>query len=336
MYSYRLEQFGSLEHLARHEEPIPEPEPGEVLVRVHASALNYRDLALVNGTYPMSCRPGLVPLSDGAGEVVSVGEGVSRFQVGERVAGLFFPDWIGGRLPLVAIGNQYGSDRDGWLTEYKTVPQDALVSIPDYLSFEAAATLPCAALTAWSALAGPAPVQPGETVLTLGSGGVSVFSVQLAKLRGARVIATTSDAQKAERLRALGADEVIDYRATPDWGERVRELTGGRGVDRVVEVGGPGTIGQSLRAVAIGGEVVVIGFVADGAPTLDFEALYLSGATLRRIAVGSRDDFEDLIRAMAQHRLQPVVDTVLPFDEAGRAFEHFANANRFGKVVIRH
>ncbi len=336
MQTYRLEQFGSLEHLILQSEETPQPGPGEVLVRVRASALNYRDLALLHGEYPMPCRPGLVPLSDGAGEIVAVGDGVSRFRVGDRVANTFFPNWMGGRFPVTAIAEQYGSDRDGWLTEYKVVNQEALVSIPEYLSFEAAATLPCAAVTAWSALAGPAPVSPGDTVLTLGSGGVSLYAIQLAKLRGARVIATTSSSEKAERLKAVGADDVIDYSEVPTWGEKVRELTGGRGVDRVVEVGGPGTLEQSLGATAMGGEVILIGFVAAGPADIPFSSLYGSGASLRRNAVGSREDFEDLNRALDKHWLQPVVDRVVPFDKAREAWEHFDSRHHFGKVVIRH
>ncbi len=336
MQSYRLEQFGNLEQLVQRAEPTPVPGPTEVLVRVHASALNFRDIALLRGRYPMSCRPGLIPLSDGAGEVAAVGEAATRFRVGDRVAGLFFPRWSGGRFPLEAIAEQYGSDRDGWLTEYKALDQAALVAIPPALSFEAAATLPCAALTAWSALSGPAPVSAGDTVLTLGSGGVSLFALQLAKLRGARVIATTSSAAKAERLAALGADAVIDYRRTPEWAAGVRELTDGRGVERVVEVGGPGTLPQSLRAVAVGGEVTLIGFVAGGPEAVPFSAIYRSGATLRRIGVGSREDFEQLNRAIAQHRLEPVIDRVFPFDEARAAWEHMERGGPFGKVVIRH
>ncbi len=336
MQSYRLEQFGSLDHLILQNEEIPQPGTGEVLVRVRASALNYRDLALLHGEYPMSCRPGLVPLSDGSGEIVAVGGGVSRFRVGDRVTNTFFPNWMGGRFPVTAIAEQYGSDRDGWLTEYKVVSQEALVSIPEYLSFEAAATLPCAAVTAWSALAGPAPVSPGDTVLTLGSGGVSLFAIQLAKLRGARVIATTSSSEKAQRLKAMGADEVINYNEVSAWGEKARELTGGRGVDRVVEVGGAGTLEQSLGATTIGGEIAVIGFVATGPADIPFSSLYGSGASLRRNTVGSREEFEDLNRALEKHQLHPVVDRVVPFDKAREAWEHFDSRRHFGKVVIRH
>ncbi|RBL67295.1 NAD(P)-dependent alcohol dehydrogenase, partial [Pseudomonas sp. MWU13-2625] len=197
-------------------------------------------------------------------------------------------------------------------------------------------TLPCAALTAWTALTGPQPGKAGDTVLTQGSGGVSLFAIQLAKLLGARVVATTSSADKAQRLRELGADEVIDYRASPDWGAAARELSGGRGVDRVVEVGGQGTLEQSLQATAIGGEIAVIGFLDEGAAPLDFMRFFLSGATLRRIAVGHREGFEAMLRAIEQHRLRPALDRVFTFDDARAAWEHFASRRNLGKVVIAH
>jgi len=265
--------------------------------------------------------------------VVSVGEEVTRFKSGDRVANSFFPRWFGGRFPLSSAAEQYGSNQDGWLSEHKIISAEALVDIPPHLSFEEAATLPCAAVTAWTALNG---VTAGDTVLTQGSGGVSLFAIQLAKLLGARVIATTSSPEKAERLKALAADEVIDYTAFQDWSVRVRELTEGQGVDRIVEVGGPGTLAQSIRAVAIGGEIAMIGFLAAGDPSIDFSSLFMSGATLRRIAVGSRADFEALNRAVTQHLLRPVIDRVFLFDQAGEAWRHFDSRRNFGKVVITH
>lgn len=333
MPAYRLERFGDLNSLAFHAESPRPTGPGEVLVRVRATSLNFRDLALLHGRYPMTCRPNLVPLSDAAGEVVNVGAEVTSFKPGDRVANSFFPRWFGGRFPLSSASEQYGSDQDGWLTDQKVVSAEALVAIPPHLSYEEAATLPCAAVTAWTALAG---ITAGDTVLTQGSGGVSLFALQLAKLLGARVIATTSGPEKAERLRALAADEVIDYTAFPEWSARVRELTGGQGVDRVVEVGGPGTLAQSIRAVAVGGEIAMIGFLAAREPSIDFSSLFLSGATLRRIAVGSRADFEAMNRAVTQHRLRPVIDRVFSFDQAGEAWRHFDSRRNFGKVVIAH
>jgi len=336
MRAYRLEQFKTIDDLALHDEKTPKPGRREVLVRVRASSLNYRDLAILHGNYPMSCAPGHIPLSDGAGEVVELGDGAERFEVGSRVANTFFPRWFGGHFQLSAISEQYGSDSDGWLTEYKVVSEESLVAIPQHLSFEEAATLPCAAVTAWSALTGSRPITAGDTVLTQGSGGVSLFAVQLAKLLGARVIATTSTSEKMAKLKSLGADEVIDYTATPDWDKEVRRLTNGQGVDRVIEVGGSGTLLKSIKSCAIGGEVTLIGFLANASEAVDFMSLFMSGVTLRRIGVGSRDDFENMNRAIAQHKLRPVIDSVFPFMDAKGAWRHFDDRKHFGKVVIAH
>ncbi|UTH75706.1 NAD(P)-dependent alcohol dehydrogenase [Chromobacterium sp. IIBBL 290-4] len=336
MQSYRFSRFGSLDHLRMHDEALPSPGRGEVLVKVHASSLNYRDLALLHGRYPMSWSDGLVPLSDGAGEIVALGEGCRRFAVGDRVCNNFFPEWFGGPFPLEQGARQYGSNLDGWLCQYKIVGEETLARIPDHLSFVEAAALPCAALTAWTALTGPAPIRAGDTVLTQGTGGVSLFAVQLAKLMGARVIATTSSADKAEKLKALGADEVIDYRAAQNWGERARALSGGQGVDRIIEVGGQGTLEQSLAAIAAGGEIAVIGFLDQGGAALDFMHYFKSGATLRRIAVGHREGLEAMLRAIGQHGLRPVVDQAFSFGDARAAFEHFEARRHFGKVVIQH
>lgn len=331
MRSYRLERFGDLDSLTLHNTSPKAPGPSEVLVEVKAASLNFRDLALLRGKYPMTCQPNLIPLSDAAGEVISVGEGVTRFKPGDRVANIFFPRWFGGPFPLSSGSEQYGSDQDGWLTEQKVCNAEGLISIPEHLSFEEAATLPCAAVTAWTALAG---VSAGDTVLTQGSGGVSLFAVQLAKILGARVIATTSSPEKAGRLRALGADEVIDYSAHPDWSTEVRALSSGQGADRIIEVGGPGTLPQSIRAVSYGGEITMIGFLAEGKPSIDFKSLFLSGATLRRIVVGSRADFEAMNRAISVHRLRPVLDRVFSFDQAIEAWRHYEGGRPFGKVVI--
>src|ERR1700692_672056 len=264
MRVYQLDRPGSLDGLVLAERDIPSPAAGEVLVRVRASSINVRDLMIINGEFPMPVPPGRVPLSDGAGEVVAVGAGVTRFKVGDRVINSFFPNWFGGTFNAMPV--QYVVDCDGWLTEYKAVSAEALVAMPGYLTFEQAATLPCVAVTAWSALSG---VRAGKIVLTQGAGGVSLFAVQLAKALGARVIATSSDPENAARLRELGVGEVIDTRDSPDWGDKVRELTGGRGVDRVVEVGGPGTLAQSVKAIAYGGQVSLVGALAGMAGGID-------------------------------------------------------------------
>lgn len=336
MQSYRLTQFGNIDHLVILPEPIPQPQAREVLVKIRATSLNYRDLAIMNGQYTLPSSAGHIPLSDAAGEIVQVGERVERFKVGDRVVNTFMPRWFGGKFQASSRDELYGSDRDGWLTEYKVVSEESLLLLPDYLTFEQGATLPCAAVTAWAALNGDKPVKAGDTVLTLGSGGVSLFAIQLAKSLGARVIATTSSDGKAEQLKMLGADEVINYHQHPDWSKEVRRLTQGQGVDLVIEVGGPGTLNQSIKSVVIGGELVLIGFVAQDAEALDFFALFSSGARFRVLSVGSRDDFEAMNRALIQHKIMPVIDSVFPFSEAPQAWRHFNARQQFGKVVISH
>jgi NADPH:quinone reductase-like Zn-dependent oxidoreductase len=331
MRAYHLKSPGSPGGLVAAEQEIPSPGAGEVLVRVRASSLNFRDLLIMNGVYPIPVPPGRVPLSDAAGEIVTLGAGAARFKVGDRVINSFFRNWFGGSFNQMA--DQYVTHSDGWLMEYKVVSEEALVSMPEHLTFEEAATLPCAAVTAWSALAGTG---SGDTVLTEGAGGVSLFAVQLAKAMGARVIATTSSPEKARRLTELGADHVIDYRAFPEWGDQVRALTGDLGVDRVVEVGGPSTLVQSVKAIAIGGEISMVGVLAGAVGGLDFMTMFMSQATFRPIAVGSRRDLEDVGRAMKQHGVRPVIDSVFSFDDAAAALDHFADRQLFGKVVIRH
>src|SRR6202047_1372329 len=248
MRACQLDKLGSLDGLVLAEREMPSPSAGEVLVKVRASSLNFRDTMILNGAYPAPVPSGRVPLSDGAGEVVELGAGVKRFKVGDRVINSFFPNFFGGSINF--ISEQWVVDHDGWLTEYKAVSAEALVAMPEHLTFEEAATLPCVAVTAWSALSG---VRAGDTVLTQGSGGVSLFALQLAKALGTRVITTTTNPESTARLRELGADEVIEVGDSPDWGDRVRTLRPGPGVDRVVEVGGPGTLAQSIKAVAYGG-----------------------------------------------------------------------------------
>jgi alcohol dehydrogenase len=239
MRAYRFDSFDSLDALRVREEPDPRPQRGEVLVRVHAVSLNFRDIAMLRGRYPRKCVPGLIPVSDAAGEIVATGEGVEAFKVGDRVIGAFHPRWFGGEMPSTIQSDSYGAENDGWLCEFKAISQEAVVRLPDALSYEEGSTLPCAGLTAWTALTGPRPIRAGHTVLVQGSGGVSIFALQLARAVGATVIATTSSAAKADRLKALGAADVVNYVDDPQWGRSVRTLTGGRGVDRVVEVGGP-------------------------------------------------------------------------------------------------
>lgn len=335
MKAYRFDSLDGLEALRLREEDDPRPQRGEVLVRVAAVALNYRDLAIVRGRYPRKAVPGLIPTSDAAGEVVAVGEGVRAFRPGDRVLGAFHPRWFGGEMPSTIQTDSYGAESDGWLCELKAVSQEAVVRLPDALSYEEACTLPCAGLTAWTALSGPMPIRAGHTVLVQGSGGVSIFALQLARAVGATVIATTSSAAKAETLRALGAAHVVNYAEDAEWGRSVRALTGGRCVDRVVEVGGPGTVGQSLRAVAVGGEIASIGFLSTDNAGIDFFQLKMSGASFRNITVGDRAALLELTRAVAASGLKPVIDRAFAFDDARAAFAHLESGSHLGKVVIR-
>lgn len=334
MRAWRYDSFTSIDSLGLHEEAAPRPQRGELLLGVKAVALNYRDLAVLLGRYVQNATAGLVPASDAAAEVLAVGEGVTAYKPGDRVLGAFHPRWFGGEIPPDWVADSYGTGRDGWLCEQKVVSQEAVVPLPDGLSFAEGATLPCAAVTAWTALMGLTPLRAGQTVLTLGSGGVSIFALQVAKALGARVIATTGGPGKVNRLKALGADEVIDYRATPDWGAAVRALTGGRGADRVVEVGGPATVNQSLAAVARGGEVVLIGFLSSDNPGIDYFRLKGTGASVRAITVGDRAALAELARAVAVTGIKPVIDSVFPFAEAKEAFRHMESGRHVGKIVI--
>lgn len=336
MKEYRFSKLDGIDGLELQDAVKPVPQRGEVLVRVHAVALNYRDVSVLLGNYVGPARAGLVPCSDAAGVIEAVGEGVIAWKPGDRVISIFHPRWFGGEQHATTNDEVYGSAWDGWLCTHKAVSQEAVVALPGELSFEQGATLPCAAVTAWTALSGPVPVRAGDTVLTLGTGGVSVFAVQLAKALGARVIATTSSDAKQERLLALGADDVLNYRAVPQWGQHVkRVLTGGRGIDRVVEVAGPATVNESLRAVRRGGEVVLIGFLTSGNPGIDYFHLKSTGASVRSITVGDRAALIELSRVVAQRHIEPVVDRIFDFAAARDAFRRLQGAGHVGKVVIR-
>jgi len=337
MEAYHIDRFGSVDGIVLRADGDPRPGPKEILMRVRASALNYRDLMVLKGGGRGSTKLGVVPLSDGAGEVAAVGDGVIRFKPGDRVIGTFHPRWFGGPLSAEYLTDRLGANLDGVLAQYAVFNEEALVPMPPHLSFEEAATLPCAAVTAWVALTGHRRVRAGDTVLTLGSGGVSVFALQFARLLGARVIATTSSSSKAERLKALGASDVIDYRDKPDWDVEVRAMTDGRGVDCVVEIGGPGTLAQSLKALAVAGHVSLIGSSLSPSGTmLDPLLLGGRGISVGSISVGSRADFEAMNRAIVLHRLRPVMDRSFPFAEALDAYRYFEGRGHFGKVVISH
>jgi NADPH:quinone reductase-like Zn-dependent oxidoreductase len=335
--AYRIDRFGSVDGIVLRSSDDPRPGTKEILLRLRASSLNYRDLMVLKGGGRGPTKLGVIPLSDGAGEVAAMGAGVTRVKVGDRVAGCFHPRWFGGPISPDYLTDRLGANLDGMLAEYAVLSEEAVVHEPSHLSFEEAASLPCAAVTAWVALTGHRRITAGDTVLTQGSGGVSVFALQLARLLGARVIATTSTPEKAERLKALGASDVINYTETPNWDDKARELTDGRGIDCVVEIGGPGTIAMSLKAMAVGGHVSLIGASLSSSGTgLDPLLLTGRGITLGSISVGSRTNFEAMNRAIAMHGLHPVIDRTFPFAEARAAYRHFEGRGHFGKVVITH
>jgi NADPH:quinone reductase-like Zn-dependent oxidoreductase len=334
MRLYRLPKATGLDDLTLAEANRPTPGRGQVLVRMRAASLNYRDLMVASGRYGAGpLPPDLVPLSDGAGEVAEIGAGVTRVAPGDRVAGIFMQSWLGGEQEPEHGRSALGGAIDGVLAEYVVFDAQGVVPIPPHLSFEQAATLPCAAVTAWNALYGLQPLRPGETVLILGTGGVSIFALQFAHAAGARVIATSSSDEKLARARAMGASDGINYRGTPEWQDAVRALTDGRGVDHVVEVGGAGTLGRSLGAARRGGVVSLIGVLTQG--ELDPMRLFRSGAIVRPVYVGSRQMFEAMNRLIALHRLEPVIDRVFAFDEAKQAYHYLQAAGHVGKVVIR-
>jgi NADPH:quinone reductase-like Zn-dependent oxidoreductase len=334
MKAIRIHRLGGIDELRSEELPEPRPGPGQVRVRVRAASLNYRDLLVVKGLYSRNLALPLVPLSDGAGEVVEVGPGVTRFAPGARVAGIFMQTWLDGAITEAKGKSALGGAIDGVLAEQVVLHEDGLVAVPDHLSFEEAATLPCAAVTAWNGLVEGGGLRAGETVLTLGTGGVSLFALQFARMAGARVIATSSSDAKLERAKQLGASDGINYKTTPEWDKKVRELTGGVGVDHVVEVGGAGTLPRSLKAVRTGGHVSLIGVLAGAAETNPMPVL-MKAVRLQGVFVGSRAMFEAMDRAIALHQMRPVIDRVFPLDEARAAYRHLESGAHFGKVVIR-
>lgn len=335
MKAYEIQGSFGLDHLRLAERPDPEPGPGELLVRVDAVSLNRRDLMTVEGHYNPKQPLPLVPCSDAAAEVVAVGEGVSRFGLGDRVCPLFSREWICGEPERDRLRSTLGGPLDGTLAERLVVPAESAVAIPEHLSAEEAATLPCAAVTAWSAVMIHGRTKPGDTVLVLGTGGVALFALQIARLAGARVIVTSSSDDKLERARELGAWGTINYRSEPEWARPAKELTGGRGVDLVVEVGGADTLRQSLHAVRMGGTIAMIGALSGGEAPLSVIPILMRQVRVQGVLVGDREAFEAMNRAFAAHRLKPVVDRVFPFAEAVEAFRHLKSGAHFGKVAVR-
>lgn len=311
----------------------PKPARGQVLVRVRAASLNYRDLMVVSGQYGEVKLP-LIPLSDGTGEIAAVGEGVTRWKTGDRVAGLFFQGWQSGPFTREVPQTALGGALDGMLAEYVALPESGVIAIPPYLGFEEAATLPCAALTAWHALIVHGNVSADETVLLLGTGGVSIFALQFAKMHGARVIITSGSDKKLARAKALGADETINYHSTPDWEKEVFRLTDKAGADHVVEVGGKDTLTKSLRSIKFGGQIHSIGGVSGFSSDVPLGDIIRKLAVVRGVFVGSRAMFEAMIRALSHHQTKPVIDRVFGFVDTPAAYKYLQSGQHFGKVVL--
>jgi NADPH:quinone reductase-like Zn-dependent oxidoreductase len=321
--------------LAVREKEIPRPGAGQVLVRVRANSLNFRDLRVLQGFYDPKMKLPRVPLSDGAGEVVETGAGVSRVKTGDRVAGIFMQSWLAGEIDAAHGASALGGAIDGMLSEYVVLSEDGVVLIPDYLSFEEAATLPCAAVTAWNALMVQSRVRPGETVLIQGTGGVSLFALAFARMAGARVIATSSSDGKLAKAEKMGVSAGVNYRTTPNWARQVKELTGGRGVDHIVEVGGSGTFQQSLHAVRVGGHIDMIGILSGVSSEIAVALILQKSIQVHGIYVGSREMFESMNRALTEHHLKPVIDRVFGMSEAAEALAYMESGAHFGKIVIR-
>jgi NADPH:quinone reductase-like Zn-dependent oxidoreductase len=334
MKLFELQAFG-LDHLKRAERLAPEPGADEVMIRLRAVSLNYRDLLVVQGKYNPRMTLPRVPLSDGAGEVVSVGAEVTAWKPGDRVVVPFFPAWLDGDLSAAKSASALGGDVDGVLREFATFHADALLSIPAHLSFEQAATLPCAAVTAWNGLFVSGFLQPGQTLLLQGTGGVSLFGLQFGRMAGATIILISSSDAKLERARSMGAHHTINYRTEPEWGKRVLELTEGRGVDLTLEVGGAGTLSKTLRATGYAGHVSLIGVLSGIAGEVQIGHILHKSLTVRGIYVGSRAMFEAMNDAITQHRLEPVIDRIFSFDESLDAFRRLESAQHFGKIVVR-
>lgn len=331
--AYELKEFG-IDSLRSSETVMPVPEGNQVLVRFHAASLNYRDLMMVTGIYNPKLRMPIVPLSDGAGEVVAVGEGVTKWNVGDRVMPIFMQGWIDGPIDFSKARTALGGDLDGCLREFGVFSAEGLVRIPAHLTYEEAATLPCAAVTAFNALFESGNAVSGETVLVQGTGGVSVFATQFAHAVGCRVLATSSSDDKLARLKALGADESINYRDREDWDKATLELTDRRGVDHVVEVGGAGTMAKSVNAVRLGGHIAVIG-VLSGKGSIDPTPILMKALRMNGIFVGSRKMFERMVGFIEEHSIKPVIDKVFSFDQAPEALRLMERQGHFGKIVIK-
>ncbi|MEL6253110.1 MAG: NAD(P)-dependent alcohol dehydrogenase [Bacteroidota bacterium] len=333
MKSVVVKQPGGLDHLTIQESNDPQPAAGEVLVRWHATSLNFHDYLVAIGGIPVP--EGRIPMSDGAGEIVAVGEGVSKWKEGDKVMSLFFPNWIEGKASLAKTRSISGESFDGYITEMSCISQEALTTMPDNYTYAEAATLPCAALTAWRGLMEEGQLTAGESVLIEGSGGMSIFGMQLAIAAGARVYATTSSEEKAERLKSMGAEAVLNYKEDPKWGKTLFKMTGG--VDHVLDVGGGSTMVQSIEAAAIGGHVVSIGILGGGRKgEITFPKLFFKHIKVSGIAVGSRVMQERMVKAINQSGFKPIIDKSFSFDQLAAAFRHQESGKHFGKIVLAY
>ena len=333
MKAWRIPTFG-INKLSLDEVPSLEPGAGHVVIDVHAVSLNYRDLMTVKGLYNPKLQPNRIPCSDGAGTISAIGKGVTRLAVGDRVAGSFFQHWLDGDPASEKFRGALGGDIDGTLAQQIVLDESGVVRIPSYLSFEEAATLPCAGVTAWNAVVRATPTRPGDTVLIQGTGGVSIFALQFAKALGARVLGTSSSSEKLKRASNLGLDAGTNYRDSPDWSKWASAQTGGRGVDLTVEVGGAGTFQQSMAATRVGGTIAQIGVLSGREKDLQITPMLHKMLRIHGVYVGSREHFEEMNRALEEIRLRPAVDRVFSFGEAREAFETMEKASHFGKIVI--
>lgn len=333
--AYRIVPTDNANRLDRVNDAVSEPGPDEVLVRIEAASLNYRDLLVLRG-HLGATRSGLIPLSDGAGRVVATGANVTRWREGDRVAPIFYRDWAAGPYrEAYGAGALGGGDIDGVLADQIVVAETSLVSIPDELSLEEAATLPCAALTAWHALVVRGGLTAGDTLLVQGTGGVALFGMQIANALGAKTIVLSSSDEKRSRAEALGAFATVNYRTTPDWDIAVRELTGGLGVSHILELGGPDTFDRSLRALAAWGHIAQIGVFTGFGPRSNLIRLQQINGSINGINVGSAEQFDAMNRFFVKHRIKPIIDRTFTFDEAEAAYEELASGRHFGKIVIR-
>jgi NADPH:quinone reductase-like Zn-dependent oxidoreductase len=333
MKAVTLKAPGGLDKFAVVEVPdAPPPKAGEITVRLHASSLNYHDYVIAIGQ--LKTADNRIPMSDGAGVVAAVGEGVTEFAVGDHVMGMFYPDWLLGDATPATTSRIPGDTIDGFACEYVTVPANAFTHTPPGYSHAEAATLPCAALTAWRGLVVAGGVKPGDAVLVQGTGGVSIFALQFAKMAGATVYATSSSDAKLERLRSLGANHVLNYKAEPKWGKKIKEMTGGRGVDHVLEVGGPGTLTQSMWASRMGGHIALIGVLTGISGEVPTYLMFSSQLRVTGIMVGSRKDQLDMNRAIAAAGIKPVIDSSFGLDGIADAFRHQESQKHFGKICL--